>query len=101
MKIIFGIIFFVADADRAVLCIFEGGRTADKNWFRNNFDFIADTDTEKYYFLNYFRYEFGQNGSLCTPKSQWFWQFAIAMPIADSEIASDFRDKTKQCCIAI
>ena len=38
----------------------EGGRTADKNCFRNNSDFIADTDTEKYFLSNYFRYEFGQ-----------------------------------------
>ena len=32
---------------------FWGGRTADKihkSYFRHNFDFMADTDTEKYYF---------------------------------------------------
>ena len=50
---------FVADADTAVLCSFD---IADQNYFGNNFYFIADTDTEKYYILfsNYFRYEFGQ-----------------------------------------
>ena len=41
------------------------------------------------------------SGALSAPKSQRFLRFAIAMPIADPEIASDFRDKTKQCCIAI
>ena len=29
---------------------FLGGHIADKNDVGNNFDFIADTDTEKYYF---------------------------------------------------
>ena len=28
----------------------RGRRVADRNWFGHNFDFIADTDTEKYYF---------------------------------------------------
>ena len=42
--------FFVADTDTAVLCSFERGRIADKNCFEHNFYFIADTDTEKYYF---------------------------------------------------
>ena len=27
--------------------VLKGGRTADNNQFGNNFDFIADTDTEK------------------------------------------------------
>ena len=31
--------------------------------FKQNFYFIADTDTQKYYFLNYFRYDFGQTVS--------------------------------------
>ena len=38
---------FVADADTAVLCSFD---IADKDYFGHNFDFVADTDTEKYYF---------------------------------------------------
>ena len=29
---------------------FRGGRIADNNYFGHNFYFIADTDTEKYYF---------------------------------------------------
>ena len=29
---------------------FGGGRIADENYFGHNFYFIADTDTEKYYF---------------------------------------------------
>ena len=41
----------VADAETAVLCSLEGeGRIADQNCFGYNFYFIADTDTEKYYF---------------------------------------------------
>ena len=35
--------------------------------------------------------------TLSAPKSQRFLRFAVAMPIADPEIASDFQDKTKQC----
>ena len=36
------------------------------------------------------------------PKSQRFLRFAIAVPLwLDPEIASDFRDKTQQCWIAI
>ena len=42
--------FFVADADTALLCSFEGGRIADRICFRFLFYFIADADTEKYYF---------------------------------------------------
>ena len=38
---------------------------------------------------------------LSAPKSQRFLRFAIAMPIADLRNRSDFRDKRKQCCIAI
>ena len=33
--------------------------------------------------------------------SQRNWRFAIAMPVADPEIARDVRGETKQCCIAI
>ena len=42
---------------------------------------------------------FGEH--LSAPKSQRFLRFAIAMPIADPRNRSDFRDKRKQCCIAI
>ena len=38
---------------------------------------------------------------LSAPKSQRFLRFAIAMPIADPKNRSDFRNKRKQCCIAI
>ena len=38
---------------------------------------------------------------LSAPKSQRFSRFSIAMPIADPRNCSDFRDKGKQCCIAI
>ena len=43
---------FLADTETAVLCSLEGGggRIADQNCFGHNFNFIADTDTEKYYF---------------------------------------------------
>ena len=40
-------------------------------------------------------------GLLSAPKSQRFLRSAIAMPIADPRNRSDFRDKRKQCCIAI
>ena len=40
---------FVADTGTGVLCSFEGGRIADQSCFGHNFDFIADTDIEKYY----------------------------------------------------
>ena len=47
-------------------------------------------------------FPFGKRqGNLSAPKSQRLLPFAIAMPIADPEIASDFRDKTKKSCIAI
>ena len=44
---------------------------------------------------------FGKPWKLSAPKSQRFLRFAIAMPIADPRNRSDFRDKRKQCCIAI
>ena len=41
----------VADTETAVLCSLEGGGIADQNCLDNIFFyFIADTDTEKYYF---------------------------------------------------
>ena len=40
-----------------------------------------------------------EGGKLSALKSQRFLRFAIAMPIAD-QIASDFRVKRKQCCLA-
>ena len=40
----------VADTETAVLCSLEGGGIADQNCFGHNFYFIADTDTEIYYF---------------------------------------------------
>ena len=39
--------------------------------------------------------------NLSAPKSQRFLRFAIAMPIANPRNGSDFRDKRKQCCVAI
>ena len=42
-----------------------------------------------------------KHNHLSAPKSQRFLRFVIAMPIADSRNRSDFRDKRKQCCIAI
>ena len=42
--------FLVADTETAVLCSLDGGRIADRNCFGHNSYFIADTDTEKYYF---------------------------------------------------
>ena len=44
---------------------------------------------------------FQASKQLSAPKSQRFLRFAIAMPIADPRNRSDFRDKRKQCCIAI
>ena len=46
-------------------------------------------------------YPVRQFDDLSAPKSQRFLRFAIAMPIADPRNRSDFRDKRKQCCIAI
>ena len=45
-------LILVADADTAVLCSLEGAarRIADKYYFGQNLNFIADTDTEKSYF---------------------------------------------------
>ena len=60
MKYIFEL-FFVADAGTA----FQRGRIADEKDFEKNFYFIADTDREKYNFLNDFRYDFGQ--TILTP----------------------------------
>ena len=46
--------FLAADRKTAVLCSLEGGGIADQNCFGHNFYFIADADTEKYYFLRQF-----------------------------------------------
>ena len=48
---------FRADAETVVLCRLEGGEgsTADKDYSGHNLDFIADTDTEKYYSLLWVR----------------------------------------------
>ena len=59
-------------------------------------------------FLTYLNY-FGVSGpsgrpqfhNLSAPNLQRFLRFAIVMPIANSRNRSDFRDKKKQCCIAI
>ena len=68
----------------------ESVEKAPKHWFSHLFDsFFGSLGLLRHFF------------DLSSPKSQRFLRFAIAMPIADPEIASDLRDKRKQCCIAI